>query len=698
MAVNLSPVGGVAAQFFDNAGNVLTGGKLYTYAAGTTTPQTTYTTSAGNVAWSNPIILDAAGRVSGSGEIWLSDGIQYKFILRDSNDVLIATYDNITGINSNFVNFTNQQEIKTATAGQTVFNLTTVQYSPGTNSLSVFVDGVNQYGPGAQYAYVETDADTVTFTNGLHVGAEVKFTTSQLNTSGAIDAEQVSYTPPFTNSVATNVEAKLAQYVSVIDFGAVGDGVADDTVAIQTAVDAAGVIYFPPGQYNITDTIILGDKKVLYGATPQFSVSGGASFNNDTVIFADKADFTDGQPMFKPDAATTQRQAIGFVNLTIRSNITASFSSLSTMESTGPIGVSVNGIKNGIVFDGCAFRNLKTAVSDQISPTYGYLDKTTFNDCYFLYCYLALELYPTAGLAINDCYFDECFNWIKSNRINLHNARFNNSSFSSEFCQIEGTSIICHNPWFEGGNNWFKPSIYLEVRGGYFSEAFSASGSTKFSVELANDNAEVVIAGVRVATNTRLFNFNGADVDKTTIKLHGNYNGTNFANTSSIYSYFTQGLKYEGTQNTNTPWNVSLIGNAQLNGELTVDGDGVTRRFPNLCRSVNWETSITFTLSYPEEIKDQSSSTTGYEYAKFAVTGANNGSGGTIAYYAEIVIYNGYDAVWGSYISGPDAASYAVTLTNKTSSSVDVEVTESHGGAGDVLILESATENCKITF
>jgi hypothetical protein len=253
MAVNLSPVGGVAAQFFDNAGNVLTGGKLYTYAAGTTTPQTTYTTSAGNVAWSNPIILDAAGRVSGSGEIWLTDGTQYKFILRDSNDVLIATYDNIIGINSNFVNFTNEQEIQTATAGQTVFNLTTMQYSPGTNSLSVFVDGVNQYGPGAQYAYLETDADTITFVNGLHVGALVKFTTSQLNSSAAVDAQQVSYNPPFVGAVATNVEAKLAQTVSVKDFGAVGDGTTNDTTAIQAALNSGSRnVYFPQGTYIVT--------------------------------------------------------------------------------------------------------------------------------------------------------------------------------------------------------------------------------------------------------------------------------------------------------------------------------------------------------------------------------------------------------------------------------------------------------------
>jgi hypothetical protein len=250
MAVNLSPYGGVGAQFLDNSGNVLTGGKIFTYSAGTTTPQTTYTTSAGNIPHSNPIILDASGRVPSGGEIWLTDGSSYKFILRDSNDVLIATYDNVTGINSNFVAFTNQQEIQTATAGQTVFNLTTVTYQPATNSLTVFVDGVNQYGPGAQYAYFETDNDTVTFVNGLHVGAEVKFTTSQLNSNASqSDAFQVSYTPPFTNSVGTNVGDKLAQTVSVMDFGAVGDGVTDDSVAIQNAINSlsSGVVILPKG-------------------------------------------------------------------------------------------------------------------------------------------------------------------------------------------------------------------------------------------------------------------------------------------------------------------------------------------------------------------------------------------------------------------------------------------------------------------
>jgi parallel beta-helix repeat protein len=277
MAVNLSPYGGVGAQFFDNAGNVLTGGKIFTYAAGTTTNQATFTTSAGNIAHPNPIILDASGRVPSGGEIWLTDGLSYKFVLKDSNDVLIATYDNVIGINSNFVNFTNSQEIQTATAGQTVFNLATMQYTPGVNSLTVFVDGVNQYGPGAQYAYLETDSDTVTFINGLHVGALVKFTTSQLNTSAGVDAEQVSYNPPFIGSVATNVEARLSEMVSVKDFGAVGDGVVDDTTAFQSAVDYSNLndvaIYVPAGTYAIDQINVASNVSVI-----------GENVNNCTIF------------------------------------------------------------------------------------------------------------------------------------------------------------------------------------------------------------------------------------------------------------------------------------------------------------------------------------------------------------------------------------------------------------------------------
>jgi hypothetical protein len=136
MAVFLSPVGGAAAQFFTNSGVILSGGKLYTYAAGTTTPAATFTSSSGNTNHTNPIILDSAGRVPG-GEIWLSAS-PYKFLIKDSNDVLIGTYDNISGIGAASYQVNNF----TGTGSQTIFTLSAA--SLGENFTFVYINGVYQ--------------------------------------------------------------------------------------------------------------------------------------------------------------------------------------------------------------------------------------------------------------------------------------------------------------------------------------------------------------------------------------------------------------------------------------------------------------------------------------------------------------------------------------------------------------------------
>jgi hypothetical protein len=139
--VLLSPVGGVAAQFFTNTGAVLTGGKLYTYQAGTTTAEPTYTTSAGTVAHPNPIVLDAAGRVPG-GEVWLTNKVTYKFVLKDSNDVLIGTYDNIIGA-FNVVNII--PKVGRAVGDGTTVTFALVSSPSYFNTLNVYINGVYQF-------------------------------------------------------------------------------------------------------------------------------------------------------------------------------------------------------------------------------------------------------------------------------------------------------------------------------------------------------------------------------------------------------------------------------------------------------------------------------------------------------------------------------------------------------------------------
>jgi len=78
-------------QFESAAGVPLSGGKVYTYTAGTTTPQATYTDSTGSTPNPNPIILNSRGEAS----IWLG-AANYKFKLTDANDVEIWTVDYIS--------------------------------------------------------------------------------------------------------------------------------------------------------------------------------------------------------------------------------------------------------------------------------------------------------------------------------------------------------------------------------------------------------------------------------------------------------------------------------------------------------------------------------------------------------------------------------------------------------------------------
>jgi hypothetical protein len=144
-AYNLSSFAGAGAQFFDDNGNPLTGGKLYTYASGTTTPAATYTTSAGTSANTNPIILDAAGRTP--NEIWLAVGTLFKFVLKSSTDVLIGTYDGIPPINDPY-------SINSVLGSVT-----------GTNAIAaVATPTITTYATGATYSFIAVNTNTSSVT------------------------------------------------------------------------------------------------------------------------------------------------------------------------------------------------------------------------------------------------------------------------------------------------------------------------------------------------------------------------------------------------------------------------------------------------------------------------------------------------------------------------------------------------------
>lgn len=237
--VFLSPVGGAGAQFFDANGDPLSGGKLYTYAAGTTTPAVTYTTFAGNVSQSNPIVLNSAGRVSGSSEIWLVGGTSYKFVLKDGNDVLLATWDNINGIN----------------------DPSEITYVPDADSLLV-----------GQATNVQQALDKLS--NNEDGSSFVGFIQS-----GA-------------GAVGRSTQSKLRDVVSILDFGADSTGVALCNTALDAAKAVCNTVYFPPGTYRI-ENYNLQDLRLIGagGAGPNYGVNT-TTIEGSGDIFVDANNFS----------------------------------------------------------------------------------------------------------------------------------------------------------------------------------------------------------------------------------------------------------------------------------------------------------------------------------------------------------------------------------------------------------------------
>jgi hypothetical protein len=178
-------------QFLDNNGVPLSGGKVYTYSAGTTTPLTTYTDYTGNTANSNPVILDSRGECS----IWLGTS-SYKFKLTTSTDVEVWTVDNISVLTSS-ANIT-YVESGTGAVTQTVQSKLRLGYvypedfgaagNGTTNDTTALQNAINTGRDvylAAGKTYLHTTALSVTTSNQWFGGPGV------LKTSGAINSVNV---------------------------------------------------------------------------------------------------------------------------------------------------------------------------------------------------------------------------------------------------------------------------------------------------------------------------------------------------------------------------------------------------------------------------------------------------------------------------------------------------------------------------
>jgi hypothetical protein len=155
------------------------------------------------------------------------------------------------------------------------------------NNVNIYVDGVYQ-----NKDTFGLSGTTVTFSEAppLNAAIEIVYPTNTDTLNGSA-ASAITYNQGGTGAQDRTVEAKLQETVSVKDFGAVGDGVTDDTAAINLALaSGARSVYAPAGTYKITDTLFAPSGSKLFGAGKGLTVLDGSSagpsqfFGHDTHI------------------------------------------------------------------------------------------------------------------------------------------------------------------------------------------------------------------------------------------------------------------------------------------------------------------------------------------------------------------------------------------------------------------------------
>jgi len=241
MSVTLAPV---AVEFFANAPNsgaiTLPGGKLFTYQAGTTTKQATWTDSSQAVQNSNPIVLD----VVGSTVIWCDPTLLYKFVLAPANDTdpptsAFRTVDNIQAPTT----FTTLNLLQTAAEAAAGVTPTNYGYPPG----DVRRYGADPTGAADSSNAIETAANSgetrVTYGNA----ATYKITRIlNFHTSGVThDMRGATVTQVTTNTTAIIVGYNGSSFVKTDNTTFLGGKLVGADNGLTTTY-SVGISIFPP--------------------------------------------------------------------------------------------------------------------------------------------------------------------------------------------------------------------------------------------------------------------------------------------------------------------------------------------------------------------------------------------------------------------------------------------------------------------
>lgn len=240
----------VIGEFLSNTqlGVTTTTQRILATAGQTVVPVNSYVQGIGNIR----VYVNGVHQYSGTSySETTSTTITFSEPLELNDEIVVIKGDILTNIT---MNTKAETEVFTISVdGTTEVELQNLAYLFGNQNLQVYLNGSKQI---VDVSYTENpDGTTITFLTGLNVGDVVECvvgnltSTVQHDVTALVDrladyesdtgSSYIGYTPAGTGAVSTTVESKLREFVSVKDFGAVGNGVTNDKVAIQAALNYA---------------------------------------------------------------------------------------------------------------------------------------------------------------------------------------------------------------------------------------------------------------------------------------------------------------------------------------------------------------------------------------------------------------------------------------------------------------------------
>jgi hypothetical protein len=411
---------------WDNLGFPLVGGQLFTYAAGTSTPQATYVDSTQTTQNTNPVILNFRGECF----LWLNPLLSYKFVLQDALGNLIWSEDNIQGaigVSSNIV------------------PSTTNTFTLGTPTIS-FANGY--FGPNAVPVF-----DPVSGNIGYYARTAAEIAAS-----------------------VTPVNYAYAPY-DLRRYGADPTGVVPSDTAMGSAIsvcNVGGVIRAPAGTYLFNNPIVItgksgitiegdGCETIVAGAGTVFKYTGATSTN-----FIQISGGCFGCGIRRLQIENTSSAYTGSMLEDAASNYT--FTEKVTFNITAGSGTHLN-LDTAVNFYAteCAFVNGSSSVLGQSASGTSFSNVVVFNRCAWASQSSTPIIYGGNDWVFRDCTWES-----------LANGKA--GAFSNQSATTPQLGITFDGCWFgdvtSGGNTWITCiGEAFNFRGNYIAGEATATSA-----------------------------------------------------------------------------------------------------------------------------------------------------------------------------------------------------------------------------